>query len=323
MFEKAGTFRPAVSRAVMEYDPSIDERFVADRVMPRLPVVLKEGYLPIVGREAYLRVERTRMGKGSTYKRLDASVDGLPFSCQKDGLEAQITEEDLAFYEDIMDVRAAKSMLLKAALARSREERVASAIFNTSTWTGTALAADVSSSGPWTTISTDVITQINGWKEKVHKNCGLFPNALIAPTPNIDAMVANTGIAGKFPGNAGPITRQLILSSLAAIFGLSEIIEAGAIKNTAKNGQTHVGGYVWDQNYVMLARVIPVGAPPETPGLARTPVWNRVPGADTPFAVFTYDEEQTDSEVLKVREYTDELIIGAEFGFLAKVAART
>lgn len=323
MFEKAGTFRPAVSMAVMEFDASADEKFVADRVLPRLPVNLQDGYIPVVGREAYLRIERTRMGKGATYRRLDASVDGLAYRCQKDGLEAQITEEDLAFYSDIMDVRNAKGVLLKFAMARSRENRIGGTLFDTSVWTGASLYSDVSSSGPWTTVGTDVITQVNGWKEKVHKNCGFFPNALIAPTPNVNALCANTGIAGKFPGNAGPITRQLILQSLAAILGLSEIVEAGAIKNSAAEGQAHSGSYVWDQNYVMLARLVPVGAPPETPGLGRTPVWNKVPGATTPFAVFTYNEEQTDSEVLKTREYTDELVYGPEYGFLAKVAARS
>lgn len=329
MFEKAGEFRPAVSRAVAEYDPSIDEAFVADQVLPRMPVDLKTGYVPVVGREAYLRVERTRMAKGSKYRRLDASVEGIGFLCEKDGLSAQITEEDFAIYQDIMDVREMKARLLKAAMARSREARVSAALFDTGTWTGATLFSDVSGSGPWTTVGTDVITQINTWREIVHKNCGMFPNALILPTTNVDALCANTAIAGKFPGNVGPITRELIRNALAAILGLKYVIEAGAIKNTANEGKAHVGAYVWDQNYAMLARIIPPGAPPETPGLGRTPVWNRIPGSRTSgddalnFAVYTFDDPDSDSEIVKTREYTDELVYGVEFGFLAKVAARS
>ena len=82
--------------------------------------------------------------------------------------------------------------------------------------------------------------------------------------------------------------------------------------------------YIWDSHYVMVARIIPRAAPPETPGLGRTPVWDTIDGvADDSLnlKVYTYPEPQSKSEVVQVEEYTDELVYGTEFGFLAKVKA--
>jgi len=167
--------------------------------------------------------------------------------------------------------------------------------------------------------------------EKVHLGSGLLPNALIMNTTNVNYLIANTVIRARFPG-ATLITRQMLADSLASIFGITQLIECGSVKNSAIEGQDHVGAYVWSSTYAMVARVR-TGATPEEPGLGVTMKWDAVPsmsiegegavgapaGEDSSIEVTTYREEQTDSDVVKVKHFIDELILGAAYGHLLKV----
>jgi hypothetical protein len=291
-----------------------------------MPVLFEHGLIPIMQRDNFLRIEKTRRGNGSFFNRVDMTEEGLPFWCNSDGLEGQVTNRDVAFYKNMFDARVAKANLVKSNMARSRENRVASTIFNPTVWTGASLYADVSGGGPWATAATNVVAQMSAWRLQVHTNCGFFPNALIAPTPQIENLLMNSGILGRFAITAretGGVTRQMLRDALGAILGFKYLVEAGALQNTANEGQPYAGGYIWNPSYVMVAKLIPRDAPPEMPGLGRTPVWDTGDGyADDSLnlKVYEYPEPQSKSQIVQVEEYTDELVYGPEFGFLAKVA---
>lgn len=323
------TPKPYVARAIQEAS-GVDEMFVADRLLPILPSRVQDGTLGVVMREDMLRLENTVLSKGSAYGRVEFREEGLAFHCVKNGLEGPVTDEDRAFYADLFDAEVMRARQVYAMLRRSRENRVASAVFNTTTWTGASLYTDVSAA-PWSTVGSDVVSQIAAAVEKVHLGSGLMPNALIMNTTNVNYLIANTVIRARFPG-AQLITRQMLADSLAAIFGIPMLIECGAIKNSAIEGQAHSGAYVWSSSYAMVARVRTTGLP-EEPGLGVTVQWSGLPsmriegegagGAaaaeDTSIEVMTYREEQTDSDIVKVRHYIDELILGAAYGHLLKV----
>jgi hypothetical protein len=202
---------------------------------------------------------------------------------------------------------------------REREARLAAATFNTTTWTGASLYTDLSGTAPWGTVATDVVSGVNAAKQKVHLNSGLRPNALILNTVNVDRLLANTTIRAHFPG-APRITREMLKASLVSIFGLQYLIEAAAVKNTADEGQSHVGAYVWSNLYVGVARVVPPGAPLPTPGLMRTMKWACLMGVNADMNVVMYRENQTKSDVVQSDWYLDELVLGTAYMHLLKVS---
>ena len=321
--------KPYVARAIQEVS-GIDEMFVADKILPIFPTRVQDGTLPVVQREDMLRIENTVLGPGAAYGRVAFREKGLLFHCVKNGEEAQIPDETRAFYRDAFDAEVVAARQVYANLRRSRENRVAAAVLNATTWTGAALYTDVSGA-PWSTVGSDVVSQIAAAVEKVHLGSGLLPNALIMNTTNVNYLIANTVIRARFPG-ATLITRQMLADSLASIFGITQLIECGSVKNSAIEGQDHVGAYVWSSTYAMVARVR-TGATPEEPGLGVTMKWDAVPsmsiegegavgapaGEDSSIEVTTYREEQTDSDVVKVKHFIDELILGAAYGHLLKV----
>ncbi len=307
-----------VAMALNEYNT--DEGFMADQILPMGDSRVDHGSLPVIKRDSAMRIEEDTVGNGAIYGRVKFDAKGLEFTCRKRGLEGQITEEDQAIYADFFDVAQVKAQGVVGKLMRGRENRVAAAVFNTSTWTGEAKFTDVHSSGPWATTSTDVVTQIEAAKQYVQKNSGFRANALILNDVNLGRLLANTVIRARFPG-APIITRAMLEQAMGAIFGLDRLVVCSAMKNAALEGQDYSGDYIWSSSYVMVARVIPQGASLDTAGLGRTMRWTGLMGGESmAYEVEMYDERQSDSVVVKVRNALDELILGSEYGHLLQVA---
>lgn len=309
--------KPQVAAALQEFQGT-DEGFIADQVLPMGDSMTDVGYLPVIKREDALRIQNTKRAPGSTFARVNFREEGLTFRCESYGAESQIPDESRAIYKTAFDAELVAGQLSKSILMREREARVAAALQNTSTWTGASLFTDVHGAGPWSTTTTDVVPQINAAKQYVQKNCGLRANALILNTENVDRLLANTTIRAHFPG-APMITREMLKASLAAIFGLQYLIEGAAIKNTADEGQAHVGAYVWSGSYVGVARVVPPNAPLQTPGLGRTMKWSGLMGVGADMNVVMYRESGTKSDVIQTDWYLDELVLGTAYQHLLQV----
>jgi len=310
--------KPEIAMAVREYSPD-DEKFAADRILPPTPSQVESGTVPVIQREDALRIENTRRAPGANFARVDFREEGLEFKCRGYGAECKVPDETRAIYRHAFDAELEAGYVCKSILMREREARVAAAILNGSTWTGAALTTDVSGTAPFATVGSDVVTAVNGAIEKVQLNSGLIPNALIANTVNVNRLIANTVIRARFPG-AAIITRQMLADALAAIFGITTLVECGAVKNDAAEGQAHSGAYIWSSTYVQVARLIPEGAPVSTPGLGRTMKWGGLMGVDADMNVVMYRESQSKSDVLQSDWYIDELIFGTAYAHMLKVA---
>ena len=310
--------KPWVAQALMEWTPD-DQLYAADKVLPKIGVQVQSGTLPIVQREDMLRIENTQLAPGATYGRVDFREEGLQFRCVKNGLEAQITDEDRAIYKTAFDVELVKAKQVSTMMAIKREARAAAAIFSAA-WTGggATLYTDVTAA-PWTTAASDPFTQIEAAVEHVRLNSGMLPNALIMNTTNLGRLLFNTVIRARYPG-AAIITRDMLKDTLAQLFGINTIIECGAVYSSAAEGAAFVGANIWSNLYCGVARVC-TSEDPSEPGLGRTLRWDALDGGETDVDVTLYREEQTDSDVLKVKNYLDELILGTAYMHLLKVAA--
>lgn len=310
--------KPFVAKALMEWAPD-DQLYAADQVLPMSGVQVQDGTLPIVQREDMLRIENTELAPGATYGRVTFREKGLQFHCVKNGLEGPVTDEDRALYKTAFDVELVKAKQVKTMLDVKREARVAAAIF-AATWTGggATLYTDVTAA-PWTTAASDPFTQIEAAVERVRLNSGMLPNALIMNTTNVGRLLFNTVVRARYPG-AAIITRQMLKDTLAQLFGIQEIIECGAVYNSAAEGAAFVGANIWSNLYCGVARVCK-SADLSEPGLGRTIRWDAVMGGEASIEVLTYREPQSDSDIIKVRNYLDELVLGAAYMHLLKVAA--
>ena len=295
--------------------------FAAERALPRLNVPKEAATIGVITRENARTVEN-RHANGAAFARVGLTSEDKPYACVDYGLEGQLTDRDRDFYMSDYDAEVETVGVVKTQMQIAKEIRVAAALFNTTTWTGSALYTDVSAA-PWDAAASDVLGHVRAAVEKVRTNTGIPADTMLIGPVTYKNLKANTAIIARFT-NPGVLTAAVWQQFLAEILDLREIIVADGAYNSAKEGQTASMADIWSDDYALIFKKS-VGGSMAAPGLGRTLHWAG-PGmsllaGDVNEVVVQYREEQTESDVFRVREYVDELIADAYFGHLLKVDA--
>jgi hypothetical protein len=245
----------------------------------------------------------------------------MDYTCQDHGLEGQITDRDREKYRSDFDCELEKTEAIKVKMLLAREKRIKDLIFNTTTWTGSALYTD-NSAAPWDTAGSAVIKQIQTAREKVRLNCGVPADSMIISESSFINLLNNTEIKAKFPG-ATVITEAMMRAQMGAIFGITNLLVGQAVYNSADEAQDFVGAEIWPDDYAMVAVLGEEGLPMTEPQLGRTIVWESYVDPDGEELVYveSYREEQTKSDIIRVEQSIDEKVFDAYFGHLMKIDA--
>jgi hypothetical protein len=105
----------------------------------------------------------------------------------------------------------------------------------------------------------------------------------------------------------GIMTPELV----APVLGVEEIVVGDSVENTGDEGQTFVGADIWTDNALFLVRNSPqLGVA----NGAYTFLWNE--RGNNPWAIDSYREEQTRSEINRVFTHIDPRVVSAQHGYI-------
>lgn len=315
------TLRPDLA-SFLEFDLESDRSgYVASQVFPVIDVRSQAGNFGKIPIEQLLQARQTKRAPGSGYSRGDWTFEASTYATKEYGVEEVVDDREAMMYAEYFDAEQVATMRAFSAVLRNAEQRVADAVFNATTWTGSALTTDVSGT-PWATVASAVpITNVEAAVRKVYDNSGLWPNALIVNktvfrnlrlTAQIKDVI-NSGGAGD-ASKAQDVTTEM----LRRVFDLDYIIVAGTSKNTAKEGQAASVGQIWSSTYAMVCRIA-TSADMREPCIGRTFHWSE-DGSSIGGTVETYREEAVRGEVVRVRHDVDEVVLYPEAGHLLKIA---
>jgi hypothetical protein len=301
--------------AVMEYVDQENE-FIGTKALPIFRTQKQKSVFPAITRESITRDADTKRATRGNYNRDGFSAKDKSYSCQEHGLEGALDDSERAMYASDFDAELVTSKITTRRVLQAQEKRIADLLFDTSTFTGSALYTD-NSANPWSDIATKAVKQVRDAKAKIRSNCGIMPNALVLSSTNIERLKSNTEIIDLIKYTARPTDAE-VRTALADLFGIKYIFEGKAIRNTAKEGKPFVSGDIWSDTYVLLALVIGDGQDLSQPGLGRTFLWI----SDSPenAVVEQYRAEEIRSDIFRVRQHVDEMIIDPYFGHLLKIA---
>jgi len=303
--------------AFHEYSPQ-RMRFIADQILPVFGTAKEASTLSVIQREN-MTVPETKHANGATYNRVNLYATDMAYACGDHGLEAQLTDRDREKYRDDFDGEVETVNGIKTKMMIAREKRIKDLIFNTTTWaTGTAALYTDNSGSPWDTTTTNVIVQINAAKELVRINTGVAADSLIIGEAAMQNLLANTVLSARFPG-AELITEAMLRANMAAIFGLRNLIVGAVVYNSSDEGQDFSGTDLWADDYAMVAALGSAGMPITEPQLGRTILWEQYI-SDLRY-VEQYREDQTESDIFRVKESIDEKIFDPYFAHLMKIDA--
>ena len=299
--------------AFHEYNPGT-EGFVADIALPPIPVGKKAATMGVITRENLKRADSNH-ANGATFGRVNLISEDKSYLCKDHGLEIPLTDEDRSTYETDYDAEYESVQSVTRKMYVEREIRVKDAMWNTTTFTGADLYTDWSAA-PWDTVGSDAIGHITTAITTVLANTGVLPDTMLIGRPTLESLLLNTAILARFPG-AAAVTRQMLIANLTAIFGLSELIVGWAGYDGAQEGQVYSSGTIWNEDYALIYKRHTGGR--ATPGLGRVVEWTGIQnGRDQ---VVQYREEQTESDIFRVRDFSDEWIFDPYFGHLLLIDA--
>lgn len=310
-----GTPRADLGEAIREFNP-VENGFIAGMVLPDRPVMKKAAAISVITRESILKRADAKHSNGAAFNRVGIEAEDTSYECIDYGLEGALTDDDRANYATDFDAELETTESILHKLLMEREIRVAAAVFNSTTWTGASLYTDVSAA-PWDAAASDVISHVLAAKEKVRTNIGMEADAMIIGPVMFQNLLGNTVIRARFPG-APIITEAMLRANLAAIFGLQYLLVGSKRYDSANEGIAFSGSDVWSDDYAMICKLNTGSL--RSGGLGRTFVWSPLQGAGS-YAVKQYREEQTESDIFRVRQYADEKIFDAYFGHLLKIDA--
>lgn len=310
------TLRPDLA-TFLEFDlASEDAGYVASKVFPVVDVMSQSGNFGKIPLEQLLQQRNTRRASGAGYARGQFTFTPATYACEEHGAEETVDDREAKMYAEYFDAEQIATMRAFSAVLRNAEQRVADAVFNTSTWTGSSLTTAITNE--WDDATNAVpATDIEAAVQKIYDNSGLWANALVINRKvfrnlrNCASVIDRINSAGAGnPSKASDVTVDM----LSAVFDLEHIIVAGTSKNSATEGQSASPAQIWSDEYAMVCRVS-TSADMRDPCIGRCFHWSE-DGSSIGGTVETYRDETVRGEVVRVRHDVDEVVLYAEAGHL-------
>lgn len=296
--------------------------FIAPRLLPFTAVGDPSGTIPAIAFTEWLKTYDDRRGADGRYPRASYKMTPLTWSTSERGLEINLDDRKKKIYVGGGSLEVYSAMFEVDALLRAREQRVINLLTNTADWTGSANTASVGAS--WKTNTTDISADVIAALDGIFQKCGANPiNSYITMVISfkmwqylsqnkalLDRMKYVTFVDGRIP-----------LPQLAAAAGVNEVLVSGMPQNSANEGATASVANFWPDGTVGFYVLAQTGNP-EEPCIGRTFAFNGDGGIGPDGVVLeSYREEQSRSDILRVRFDIDERVHSLIFGFTLTGAA--
>jgi hypothetical protein len=150
----------------------------------------------------------------------------------------------------------------------------------------------------------------------LRSGAGVVPNAVVM-TENVFLNVMVSAELKTYLQYTSPHlieTRQAQLDMLAKYFGVAQVLVGNGIYDSANKGKAASLTDIWDDEYVLVARLSANARDLKDPCLGRTFLWT----VDSPQILITesYREEDIRSNIYRVRQHVDEALVFAGAGYL-------
>lgn len=311
------TQRPDLGGSLEEFDLAMDrEGFIGHRVMPVFDSGVQAGTFGRIPLEELLQTRDTKRSPRSGYSRGDWNFETDSFSCEEHGHEEAVDDNEARMYKDYFRAEEIATARAYDAVLRNAEIRVASALYNTTTFTGSALTTALSNEWDDATNATP-ITDVDTACRVMWDNSGLWPNALVLNYKQFKNLrlcdQVTDAIASSGAGDS-ILQSRITAAMVAQALDLDFLLIGKAAKNTAAKGQSASISPVWSDEYAMLCRIATTDDLSE-PCIGRTIHWAD-DGSEVDGRVESYRDESVRGDRVRVRHQVDEKVMYVQAGHL-------
>lgn len=298
--------RRDLSDLVKDYDLQAgSEGRVGKAIMPLFNTELQAGNFPKMTPEDLRQNADTKRQARGTYNRIDFGFDQDNYSCKEYGLEIAVDDALARNYSSYFQAEAEGQALIIDKLDLNEETRIRDIVEGQS-------ANAVST--PWSTAATctpreDVLTG----QKAVRDLTGILPKSMQMTWDKFQEVLVCQEFmeSAKYVSNVLALGMETQVSLVRAYLGLDELLLSYGTINTADEGQTVSNSGIWNDTKAFL--FIKSGSALQGgPSFGRTMNWTGDGSVNTE----SYREEQSRSNVLRVRNWRDHKVHLAEAGYL-------
>lgn len=305
--------RPDISGLLTEFDLEANQmRMIGLRVFPVLEVGLQAGPFGKITIESLLRSVTTSRGSGSGYHTTEFEFTTDSYATSENGLVVPVDQRNAKIYANYFSAEVVAARLARHGVMVNQEKRIAAKVFNSGTFTPTAVTNEWDDATNATPI-TDVEAAIQRLYAK-----GVIANALVINWSVFRNLRNCAQVIDRISSNgAGQATKpaDITVAQLAQTFDLANVIVAGSQYNAAAQGQTADIDPVWSGEYAMVCRIASPGESIEMPCIGRTFHWGE-DGSQIGGTYESYYDEDIRGDKMRCRMETDEKLMYAEAGEL-------
>ncbi len=290
------------------------KNFIGMRAAPVFGVPEAEGGYPIFNRENFQKMADVKRTSRGAYNRIQGEFGRGTYDCEEHGLEHSIDDRMRRRYARLFDAEKAATEMLIYQILLAHEYRVAT-LYSGGGWTNTNVST------AWSTAASAVpINDIQTQLDNILDATGVPPEdcSIIIPRADYLEMIQTAQIADltkyTYPG-----VQPAVLNSqqIANILGVKQVLVGRAAYDSKEEGITPSFAQLWTAGVIYVCVLAEPEAPLESPSAARTIMWEGDAG-EIP-VVETYREDKTRSDVVRVRDDTDEILMGATDLFVRKL----
>jgi hypothetical protein len=291
----SASFNPILSEALNKIG---ENQFVGTQILPIRNAPTKNGDYPVFDDDQFDLNASQERSSGSAFPRRDFDYSKQSYACKQYALEGVLPDEDASLASDngVSDAAGGIAQKLQRDIMVGHEIRVSnlmeSASFNSEDTIGAVEYSDTSSAKP--------IQDIQGAVERLNAN-GFYDNlSLMMEISLFNEMLNTDDVRGIFNGNGQYTNRQVLRDA----FGVSNIIILPTRYNSANKGRSATRASIWPDDSYFVGQV--AGGDFSNGGFGRTIAYSADGGA---FTAETYRDEPIKSDVLRVYNSVDEVII--------------
>jgi len=285
---------PVLTQVAITYRP---QGAIADRLMPTLPVNQSAGKIVRFGKEAF-RPENARRGVGSESRRVDWSVDSIPYACEEYSLEIAVDDRIVLNSQNPIDPLTSATQQLVDMLTLAAEIRARDAILSA---LGTGYRQTPGTK--WDQTGSTPINDIKNAIRIVQGRIGVRPTTVAMSRAVWDVLVEHAQVADRLKFTTQTFTTEI----LARWLEVREVVVGEMLVNTAVEGASENLQYVWGDTVVIA--YVPQRVSINEPAFAYRPTVRN-------FTVERYRDEPAVSTVIRVRHETAEVVTAPDAGYL-------
>lgn len=298
--------RPELSTIAYEFMLQSDRAgFIGSKIMPLFKVANQSADYPVIPPEAFLKIPETLRSPRSNYARGDWKFETATYTTHERGWEEPVDDVEANLYRRYFDAEVIATERAVDVLMRGHEKRVADVLMNTGNAIGNTGVSVAWSTAATCTPKADVKKAITNMRTA----SGVTPTHVVMSKSVFD----NVMVAKEIKDYLQYTTPHLLngvdaqKAMLAAYFGVDDILVGSSMMDSAKKGKEAVLTDVWSSSYVALAKLSTGGNDLREPAFGRTFMWSME--SPNEVNVESYREESRRCNIIRVRNYLDEVVV--------------